>query len=246
MIALVERGLETPTPGSPEKDAVRAMFDRIAPRYDLLNHLLSLGIDVSWRRAAVSALDLPPGSRVLDLCTGTADLLIAVLGRDLTRRGVGIDLSASMLGLGAEKLRRRGLAPRASLLRGDAERLAVKDAAFDGALVAFGIRNVGDVAAALRELHRVLRPGGRLVILEFAMPKGLLGAAYRFYFRRILPLVGGLLSGDRTAYSYLPASVSRFPEPGLFQEALAGAGFRDVRARPLTLGSVQLYGARRG
>src|SRR5579862_2171164 len=134
MIPLVGSGFDSPTPGAPEKDAVRAMFDRIAPRYDFLNHFLSLGIDISWRQKAVAALDLPRESSVLDLCTGTADLLLAVLAKDAARRGVGIDLSSSMLERGARKIRARGLGERASLVRGDAERLALRDESVDGAL----------------------------------------------------------------------------------------------------------------
>ena len=151
------------------------MFDRIAPRYDLLNRVLSAGTDIRWRRRAVDFLDLGPSSRVLDLCTGTADLLVEALGRDPAHAGLGVDLSHAMLRLGAAKLDRAGLARRARVVGGDAERLPVGDGLFDGALVAFGIRNVGDPRAALREVRRALRPGGRLVVLEFSLPKGLLG-----------------------------------------------------------------------
>jgi demethylmenaquinone methyltransferase/2-methoxy-6-polyprenyl-1,4-benzoquinol methylase len=221
------------------------MFDRIAPRYDLLNHLLSAGIDRSWRRAAVRALGLPKGSRVLDLCTGTADLLLEVLAKDSEGRGVGADFSGEMLLRAASKLRERGESSRATLAGCDAERLAFRPGAFDGALVAFGIRNVADVPCALRELHRVLRPGGRLVILEFSMPQGPLGGLYRLYFVRVLPLLGGLVSGDRGAYSYLPASVGKFPSPDAFRQVIEGAGFADVRAEPLTLGTAHVFSARR-
>src|SRR5512140_3760932 len=134
----------TPTPGAPERAAVRSMFDRIAPRYDLLNRLLSAGIDVRWRRRAVDALAREPGARVLDLCTGTADLLLEFLRRDARNRGLGLDLSREMLARGAAKLRRAGADGRAALCAGDAEGLPFREGAFDGALVAFGIRNVGD------------------------------------------------------------------------------------------------------
>jgi demethylmenaquinone methyltransferase/2-methoxy-6-polyprenyl-1,4-benzoquinol methylase len=192
------------------------MFDRIAPRYDLLNRLLSGGTDVRWRRRAVDLLDLRAPSRVLDLCTGTADLLVEALGRDPRHSGLGVDLSHGMLVRGAAKLRRAGLADRAALVGGDGERLPVREGSFDGALVAFGIRNVGDPARAVREVVRVLRPGGRFVVLEFSMPRGVLGAAYRLYFRSVLPRLGGLVSGDGSAYAYLPASVERFPAPREF------------------------------
>jgi demethylmenaquinone methyltransferase/2-methoxy-6-polyprenyl-1,4-benzoquinol methylase len=230
-----------PTPGAPEKAAVRSMFDRIAPRYDLLNRVLSAGTDVRWRRAAVDLLELPPEGRVLDLCTGTADLLVEALERSGGSRGVGLDLSGEMLRRGAAKLARRGLGGRAALAQGDAERLPLQEASCDGALVAFGIRNLADPAAGLREIRRVLRPGGRAVVLEFAMPRGMLGALYRAYFRGVLPRVGGLLSGDRAAYAYLPASVGLFPTPEAFAALLEQAGLADVRFRPLTGGIAYLY-----
>jgi demethylmenaquinone methyltransferase/2-methoxy-6-polyprenyl-1,4-benzoquinol methylase len=230
-----------PTPGAPEKAAVRSMFDRIAPRYDLLNRLLSAGVDQRWRRASVEALALPPASRVLDLCTGTADLLVEFLRRDPGHAGVGVDLSLAMLSRGARKLKARGLDSRCSLASGDAERLPLTDARFDGATIAFGIRNVGEPLRALREIHRVLKPGGRLVILEFSMPPGLLGTAYRVYFERLLPRLAGLVSGDRAAYSYLPASVARFPDPAAFGRLMEEAGFAGVAWTRLTAGIAHLH-----
>jgi demethylmenaquinone methyltransferase/2-methoxy-6-polyprenyl-1,4-benzoquinol methylase len=217
------------------------MFDRIAPRYDLLNRLLSAGTDVRWRRRAVDLLDLDPGAGVLDLCTGTADLLVEALGRDPRSSGLGVDLSHPMLRRGVAKLRRRGLVGRARLVGGDIERLPVARGRFDGALVAFGIRNVEDPRAALAEVLGVLRPGGRLVVLEFALPSGVLGPVYRLYFRRILPVVGGLVSGDRSAYSYLPASVARFPTPEGFGALMEEAGFASVRWQLLTGGIACLH-----
>ena len=217
------------------------MFDRIAPRYDLLNHLLSAGVDRRWRRAAVDFLAMPGALRLLDLCTGTADLLVEALGRDGRHRGVGLDLSGEMLRRAAGKLARRGLQARASVAAGDAERLPIGDARFDGALVAFGIRNVGDTAAALGELRRVLRPGGRLVVLEFGSPRGLAGALYRLYFERVLPRVGRFVSGDGGAYAYLPRSVARFPGPDGFCALRERAGFAAVTRRRLTLGIAWLF-----
>jgi demethylmenaquinone methyltransferase / 2-methoxy-6-polyprenyl-1,4-benzoquinol methylase len=237
----VSTSLATPTPGAPEKAAVRSMFDRIAPRYDLLNRLLSGGTDVRWRRRAVDLLDLRAPSRVLDLCTGTADLLIEVLRRDGRHSGLGVDLSRGMLVRGAAKLRQGGYAGRAGLVGGDGERLPLRDGAFDGALVAFGIRNVGDPAQAVSEVVRVLRPGGRFVVLEFSMPKGVLGSAYRLYFRSVLPRLGGLVSGDGSAYAYLPASVARFPTPRDFGALMEKAGLREVTWRLLTGGIACLH-----
>jgi len=233
----------TPTPGAPEKAAVRSMFDRIAPRYDLLNRVLSGGTDVRWRRRAVDLLELEAPARVLDLCTGTADLLIEALSRDPRSSGLGVDLSHAMLVRGRAKLARGGYDRRAALVGGDGEHLPVRDGIFDGALVAFGIRNVGDPVKAMREVLRVLRPGGRFVVLEFSTPGGLLGAAYRFYSRRVLPLIGGLVSGDASAYAYLPASVAKFPAPEGFASLMREAGFVDVRWTRLTGGIACLHRA---
>lgn len=233
--------MSSPTPGAPERNAVRGMFDRIAPRYDLLNRLLSAGIDRRWRRACVDELGLTAAARVLDVCAGTADLMIELLRRDERHRGVGIDLSSAMLVRGAGKLRRGGFAERSGVIAGDAERLPFPDASFDGATIGFGIRNVGNPDAALGELQRVLRPRARLVILEFAMPRGALGRAYRFYFGRVLPGIGGLVSGDAGAYRYLPDSVARFPTPEEFAQRMQAAGFANVVRRKLTGGIAYLY-----
>jgi demethylmenaquinone methyltransferase/2-methoxy-6-polyprenyl-1,4-benzoquinol methylase len=230
-----------PTPGAPEKAAVRSMFDRIAPRYDLLNRVLSGGTDVRWRRRAVDLLDLAAPARVLDLCTGTADLLIEALSRDPRSSGLGVDLSHAMLARGAGKLERGGYSSRAALVGGDGELLPVRDGLFDGALVAFGIRNVGDPLRAMREVRRALRPGGRFVVLEFSTPGGLFGVLYRFYSRSVLPRVGGLVSGDASAYAYLPASVARFPRPEAFAALMREAGFVDVRWQRLTGGIACLH-----
>lgn len=238
-----------PTPGAPEKAAVRSMFDRIAPRYDLLNRLLSAGVDVRWRRKAVDTLDLDVdvdigqtgSARILDLCTGTADLLIEALGRDPRLRGLGADLSPQMLIRGLRKLERRGMASRSTLACADAERLPLRGALFDGALVSFGIRNIGDRERALHEMIRVLRPGGRLVVLEFGVPRGLLGTLYRFYFGHLVPWIGGIISGDPGAYSYLPASVAVFPTPQAFGALMEKAGFVAVSWKPLTGGIANLH-----
>jgi demethylmenaquinone methyltransferase/2-methoxy-6-polyprenyl-1,4-benzoquinol methylase len=217
------------------------MFDRIAPRYDLLNRVLSAGTDVRWRRRAVDLLELAPPLRVLDLCTGTADLLVEAVGRHPRSSGLGVDLAQGMLARGARKLERRGLAGRARLVGGDGERLPVRAASFDAAVVGFGIRNVGDPKRALAEVHRALRPGGRFVVLEFSMPQGLLGTLYRTYFTALLPRIGRLVSGDGSAYAYLPASVQAFPSPRAFAALMQEAGFVSVRIEPLTFGIACLH-----
>ena len=234
-------GVAVPTPGSPERDAVRSMFDRIARRYDLLNRVLSAGTDVRWRRACVDLLELAEPARILDLATGTADLLVEALRRNAGHRGVGVDLSEQMLRRGAAKLRRRGLDARARLAAGDAEALPLPSESFDAATIGFGIRNVGNPAAALVEIRRVLRPRGRLVVLEFSRPPGWRGAIYRRYFQGVLPRIGALVSGDAAAYSYLPASVERFPAPEAFAALMEQAGFTAVRWRLLTGGIACLH-----
>lgn len=219
------------------------MFDAIAPRYDLLNHLLSAGIDRRWRRRAIAALALTGSERLLDLCTGTGDVAMAARrARPGARRVVGIDFAAAMLQIGVEKVRRAGLADAIALVRGDATRIPVADQSVDAATVAFGIRNVENASAAALELHRVLRPGGRLAILEFAVPTlPIVRAVYLAYFRHVLPRIGRLVSRHSGAYAYLPESVGAFATPDEFVKILRQSGFRDISAVPLTLGIVFLY-----
>jgi demethylmenaquinone methyltransferase/2-methoxy-6-polyprenyl-1,4-benzoquinol methylase len=224
------------------------MFDAIAPRYDALNHLLSAGLDRGWRRRAVRELRLTGTERVLDMCTGTGDLAIeaATSRAGCARHVVGIDFAAEMLRLGAEKIRQRGLGHAIQFARGDAMRVPLPDAACDAALVGFGIRNVADHAAACREFARILRPGSRLAILEFGMPRvPALRSLYAWYFRRVLPRVGALISRHGDAYSYLPESVADFPEPEAFMATIRASGFRDVRRITLSFGIVSLYLATR-
>lgn len=221
------------------------MFDAIAPRYDFLNRLLSAGIDRRWRARAIAELELSGVETLLDVCTGTADVALAAVAGGAARV-VGIDFAGAMLRLGLDKVIAAGAAGRIGLLRGDAMRLPFADAACDAATVAFGIRNVEDPAVACREIARVLKPGGRLAILEFGLPRipGI-RAAYQWYFRQVLPRLGRIVSGHTGAYSYLPASVGAFPPPEEFVKTLYSAGFQTVKAVPLTLGIVYLYVARR-
>lgn len=234
---------------APDRSAPRisAMFDAIAPRYDFLNHLLSAGIDRSWRRRAIRSLGLTGRERVLDLCTGTGDLALeAQRAMPGAARVLGIDFSGVMLTLGVEKLRRRRLDREIVLVRGDAMSLPVASSSVDAVTIGFGIRNVDDREAACREILRVLKPGGRLAILEFSMPTTpLFRFAYLSYFRHVLPRVGRWISGHDEAYEYLPASVDAF-EPDAFMKLLRKSGFADVAADPLTFASVFLYTATRG
>ena len=190
------------------------MFDAIAGRYDLLNHLLSGGLDKRWRKRAVSTLQLTGRETVLDLCTGTADLALAAMtGPKRARRVIGVDFSSAMLRIGSDKVRRAGPVGSAAidLVRGDAARVPLKDATVDAATIGFGIRNVEQPVAACREILRVLRPGGALVILEFSLPRaGALRSMYLWYFRQILPLVGRMISKHPSAYTYLPESTKSF------------------------------------
>jgi demethylmenaquinone methyltransferase/2-methoxy-6-polyprenyl-1,4-benzoquinol methylase len=248
-------------------DRISGMFDAIAPRYDLLNRLLSAGIDRRWRAAAIRSLQLTGRETLLDVCCGTAD--VALEGRRALddRRGgpslsaearsakaegppagrvVGVDFSGAMLALGLRKVLAAGESGRITLVRGDAMRLPAADRSVDAATIAFGIRNVQRPDVACAEIARVLRPGGRLAILEFGVPRipGI-RPVYLWYFTHVLPRIGRAISGHGAAYSYLPASVGTFAPPAQFVETLRRAGFSDVRADPLTFGIVYLYTARR-
>ena len=235
-----------PLPADRAPAEIAGMFDRIAGRYDLLNRVLSAGRDRVWRARAVEALRLQGGETVLDLCTGTADLLLALAPPGGgAGRVVGVDFSTEMLRLGHRKVRRSTARGALTLLRGDAERIPLGDASVDGVTIGFGIRNVRDRVAALAEVRRVLRPGGRLAILEFGTPgPAPVRAVYLWYFQRLLPLIGRFVSRHASAYTYLPASVAEFPPPDAFCALLEQAGFADVRCEPLTLGIVCLYAAR--
>jgi len=219
------------------------MFDRIAHRYDLLNRLLSMGTDIRWRKQMAQHLPEGDALNVLDLATGTADVLISLRKHaPRVRRGVGMDMSGGMLHHGLEKLRHLGLHGPFQLVRADATCVAAASGAFDAATISFGIRNVLDVSAGLREMRRVLRPGGRALILEFSLPGNrLLRALYLFYFRNILPLLGGLISGDASAYRYLNETVESFPYGEAFCVLMRDAGFSGVRAIPLSFGIATLY-----
>jgi demethylmenaquinone methyltransferase / 2-methoxy-6-polyprenyl-1,4-benzoquinol methylase len=212
-------------------DAVRTMFDRIAPVYDAMNRLMTAGLDRRWRRATAEAV-VRPGDRVLDACCGTGDLALAA--RRAEGIVTGLDFSERML----ERARRK--APEVEWVRGDLLQLPFPADAFDAATVGFGIRNVADLERGLAELHRVLRPGGRLAVLEITRPQGALAAFYRLWFDGVVPLAGKLLPGG-AAYTYLPASVRRFPGPEDLAGLLTSAGFADVRYRVFAGGIVALH-----
>lgn len=235
--------MNIPPDKSPNK--IAGMFDAIAPRYDLLNRVLSAGIDKRWRLRAIRSLQLTGTETLLDVCTGTADVALAG-GEGGAARVLGVDFAGAMLSLGLVKVRAAGESGRIALVRGDAMRLPVADGSADAATVAFGIRNVQRPDVACAELARALRTGGRLAILEFGVPRlpGL-SALYLWYFKHLLPLVGRFVSGHGGAYSYLPASVGAFPPPAEFMTILRQAGFEDVKADPLTFGVVYLYTARK-
>lgn len=217
------------------------MFDRIARRYDVLNRVLSFGSDQRWRRAVVRALHVQEGRRILDVATGTADLAILLARKGATVTGV--DPSRAMLDVGREKVARAGLASRISLLEGIGESLPCEDASFDGACIAFGIRNVPDRAAALREMRRVVRPGGRLAILELNEPReGLLAPFARAHVHRVVPWIGSVISGDRE-YRYLARSIAAFPQPAAFSDLIESCGWSDVRVRRFTFGVACLFTA---
>jgi demethylmenaquinone methyltransferase/2-methoxy-6-polyprenyl-1,4-benzoquinol methylase len=238
----VDAGLRAKEPAR-----IAGMFDAIAGRYDLLNRVLSGGLDQRWRARAVRALLLQRSDTLLDLCTGTADVAVAALsGPSPAGRVVGVDFSHEMLRLGLQKVRGRSLDARVTLARGDAMRLPLAAASVDAAVISFGIRNVQAPDVAVRELARVIRPAGRLAILEFGLPASRpFRALYLWYTNRLLPAVGRLISRHASAYEYLPESVSRFPPPEAFGRLLQDNGFPHVEIIPLTLGIVHLYVAQR-
>jgi len=217
------------------------MFDGIAQRYDLVNRVISLGIDQSWRKKTVRSLELQPGARVLDLATGTGDLAIMVSRMHPEVTIVGVDPSAKMLEVGQKKLSEAGLDQRIQLEVGDAQALKFADNDFDGLCIAFGIRNVPDRLQGLREMARVTKPGGRVAILELSEPRGgVLGPLARFHVHSVVPAVGALLSGAKE-YRYLQKSIAAFPPAAEFEALMVEAGMRIVSSTALTFGVCHLY-----
>jgi demethylmenaquinone methyltransferase/2-methoxy-6-polyprenyl-1,4-benzoquinol methylase len=218
------------------------MFNAISPKYDALNRILSAGIDQSWRRKTLREIRATGALNLLDVATGTADLALALAKGIPGSRVVGVDISAGMLEVGRSKVRARDLEGRVRLDLGDGEQLPYEESSFDAVTVAFGVRNFENLEQGLRDMRRVLQPGGTLAVLEFSQPTAWpLRSLYLLYFKNILPRIGRMVSKDASAYTYLPNSVQAFPYGEAFAAKLREAGFKSVRVRPLTFGIASLY-----
>ncbi len=225
-----------------KSDNVAAMFNSIAAKYDFLNHFLSLGIDKLWRRRLVKQLAKSNPRQVLDIATGTGDLAIQLAKHHKSVSITGVDISENMLSIGREKILKRKLEGRINLKQANSMSLPFADSEFDAAMVAFGVRNFEDLSKGITEIHRVLKAGGNLYVLEFSMPSRFpMRNLYRFYFRKVLPFVGGIVSGSKSAYTYLPESVFAFPEKEKFVEIMANAGFKNCSYKRLTFGVASIY-----
>lgn len=220
------------------------MFDAIAPRYDLLNHILSLGIDRGWRKTLTRRLALLKPRRVIDVATGTADLAI-MIGRRTEASVTGVDISTGMINIGRKKTARANLTATVDLIEADSASLPFPNGSFDAATVAFGVRNFENTVAGLREMTRVIKPGGRIFVLEFSTPKGFPGLIASTYMRYIMPWIGRTVSGHPTAYNYLPETALAFPEGEQFAALLREAGLEQTSVTPLTFGVATLYEALR-
>jgi demethylmenaquinone methyltransferase/2-methoxy-6-polyprenyl-1,4-benzoquinol methylase len=226
-----------------KKEQVARMFDNISGRYDFLNHILSLNIDKSWRRKVVRMAAEKNPETILDVATGTADLAIA-LQKTNPKEIVGVDISQGMLDVGHKKIEGKGLTNLIQLKLGDSEDLPFDDNRFDVATVAFGVRNFENLEKGLLEILRVLKPGGKLIVLEFSQPDSFpFRQLYRFYFKNILPTVGRAISKDSSAYTYLPDSVDAFPYGSAFTDIMTRCGFSGAQAQKLTFGVANIYQA---
>lgn len=228
-----------------EKEVVRELFNDIAPKYDLLNHLLSMNIDKGWRRKAMQCIEAGEKGKLLDVACGTGDFSIAAY-RAGVAEVIGIDISEQMVEIGRRKVEDLKLSPFIDLRSGDSEQMDFPEAVFDVVTVAFGVRNFEHLEAGLREMQRVLKPGGKVIILEFSMPERFpMKQLYRFYFRYILPTLGGWISGNKGAYTYLPESVMKFPQGKVFLEIMKNCGFVQLQQRKLSFGIASLYVGRK-
>lgn len=226
---------------------IAAMFDRISPKYDALNHILSFNIDKEWRRKTAKTVSKKCPNTILDLATGTADLAIAIAKRNPQAQIIGVDFSEKMLEIGQKKVKKQGFENQIELRLGDAVHLPFEDCSFDAVTVAFGVRNFENLDKGLSEIKRVLKDNGQVVILEFSMPEHFpMKQLYRFYFKRILPNIGKQISKDATAYSYLPESVGRFPKPSAFLDLLAKNGWLNGNMKKLSFGIATLYTIQKG
>lgn len=224
-----------------KKEQVAEMFNSISKKYDFLNHFLSLGIDILWRKKAIGLLKQDHPKLILDIATGTGDFAIEALKLN-PDKVVGVDISEGMLNMGREKLRRRKLDDKIELQMGDSEKLLFDDNKFDAVIVSFGVRNFENLEKGLADMYRVLKPGGKTVILEFSRPsKFPFKNIYNFYFKAILPKIGRLVSKDRAAYTYLPESVQAFPDGESFLKVLEKVGFKNTQCKPLTFGVSSIY-----
>ncbi|MDH5396890.1 MAG: bifunctional demethylmenaquinone methyltransferase/2-methoxy-6-polyprenyl-1,4-benzoquinol methylase UbiE [Cyclobacteriaceae bacterium] len=228
-----------------KKDQVAKMFDNISGKYDFLNHFLSLGIDILWRKKAIRLLRADKPKLILDVATGTGDFALEAL-RLKPDRVTGVDISEGMLAVGRKKIEKKGLTDLVELKKGDSENLPFDDNTFHAAIVAFGVRNFEDLAKGLGDMHRVLKPGGKIVVLEFSKPsKFPFKQFYNFYFKFILPKIGNSISRDQTAYTYLPESVNAFPHGEDFLTILKNTGFKETQCIPLTFGISSIYTGRK-
>ena len=225
----------------PKKEQVAEMFNNISPKYDLLNHVLSLGIDIIWRKKAIKYLQKDAPKLILDIATGTGDFAIEALALNPDKI-IGVDISEGMLSEGRKKMVKRGLQEKIEMLMGDSEGLLFEDNKFDAVIVSFGVRNFENLEKGLADMYRVLKPGGKTVILEFSKPKSFpMKQAYGFYSHVILPQIGKIVSKDNSAYTYLPESVEAFPDGENFLNVLKKVGFHSTLCKPLTFGISSIY-----
>ena len=224
-----------------KKDQVARMFDNISSDYDFLNHFLSLGIDILWRKKAIAELKSLKPKRILDVATGTGDFAIEALKLN-PEKVIGVDISEGMLNVGRKKMKVKAYDDRIELKYGDSEKLPFEDGSFDAVIVAFGVRNFENLENGLKELFRVVRSGGKIVVLEFSKPvKFPFKQLYNFYFKFVLPKIGRWVSKDSSAYTYLPESVQAFPDGEGFTKILDHLGYKDTQCKPLTFGISSLY-----
>ena len=228
--------------GETHAGVVREIFSTVTDRYDFLNHLLSMRRDVAWRGRMIRAMQLPAAGRLLDIATGTADVAIGAAHHFPDALVVGVDPSAEMLEVGQKKILKSGLDDRIQLVRGDALELPFRHCIFDAAAIAFGMRNITEHRRALMEMNRVLRPGGRVLVLEMGLPQaGVFRRFYRFYLEKILPRMAALFASNPSAYEYLSDSIINFPGPEEFRSVMELAGFRSIRIEELSFGVTRLF-----